>query len=137
MDWYDIDLKTWRRYEKIRALYDRHPALYRLWLALLLLFGLSNFFVLIVLVFLHILLFYMGLNDLGYGKMTLGVGLMVFAAGICIMGILAMFCRNKLDGMPLVPERYDRLYDEVRDICRELRIPREKRAGAQRQYGGE
>ena len=123
MDWYDIDLKTWRRYERIRALYERHPALYRLWLALLLVSGLANIIVLLVFLFLHVLLFYMGLNDLGYGKMTLGVGLMVFAAGICIMGILAMFCRNKLDGMPLVPERYGRLYDEVRDICRELRIP--------------
>ena len=119
----DIDLKTWLRYEKIRALYERHPALYRLRLVLLLLFGLTNIFVLLVFVFLHVLLFYMGLNDLGYGKITLGVGLMVFAAGICFMGILAMFSRSRLDCMPLAPERYGRLYDEVRDICRDLSIP--------------
>ena len=91
MDLNDIDLKTWRRYEKIRALYERHPALYRLRLVLLLLFGLTNIFVLLVFVFLHVLLFYMGLNDLGYGKITLGVGLMVFAAGISIMVSVKLF----------------------------------------------
>ena len=44
----DIDLKTWRRFEKIRALYDRCPALYRLRLFLILLYGMTNIFLLLV-----------------------------------------------------------------------------------------
>ena len=42
----EMDLKTWRRYEKVRALYERDPGQYRLRLVLILLYGLTNIFVL-------------------------------------------------------------------------------------------
>ena len=44
----EMDLKTWRRYEKVRALYERDPGQYRLRLVLILLYGLTNIILLLV-----------------------------------------------------------------------------------------
>ena len=125
-----MELKTWRRYERIRALYERHPALYRLRLILLFLLGLTN-----VLFFLGWLLFFPAWCFLTF----LYVKERVFTSAASLAGLqllfpylvggfflwrslFVVFRRSTPDGMPLDPERCGRLYDEVREVCRELNV---------------
>ena len=55
--------------------------------------------------------------------------MLLIAPPILTLGLAAIlravFLRRKpaLNGMPLDPERYGRLYDEVGAICRDLNIP--------------
>jgi len=123
-----MDLKTWRRYERIRALYERHPALYRMRLVLIFLLGLTN-----VLFFLGWLIAFPAWCFLAYffvkewQSTSLPVLLKILfpylAGGFFLWrSLYVVFRSTKPDGMPLDPERCGQIYDEVREVCRELRI---------------
>jgi hypothetical protein len=120
MDLNDIDLKTWRRYEKIRALYDRHPALYRLRLVLILLYGLTNIFLLLVVLLLLAVIFWPFILALTDGEMFIGVILLVIPAIAVIWIYCYMRRRDIPDGLPV---KRGRLFDEVNKVCSELNIP--------------
>ena len=120
MDVQDIDLKTWRRCGKIRALYERDPALYRLQLILILLYCLiSNFLLLVVLLLLGVFiwLIIMAFSD---GETLVGVILLVLAVVAVIRADCYMRRRDIPDGLDIKPGP---LFDEVNDVCRELNIP--------------
>lgn len=120
MDLNGIDLKTWRRYEKVRTLYERDPAQYRLRLVLILLYGMaSNFLLLVVLLLLGVFfwLFIMALSD---GETLVGVILLVIALTAVIWFDRYMRVRDIPDGLDIKPGP---LFDEVNDVCRELNIP--------------
>ena len=120
MDLNGIDLKTWRRYEKVRTLYERNPGQYRLRLVLILLYGMaSNFLLLVVLLLLGVFfwLFIMALSD---GETLVGVILLVIALTAVIWFDRYMRVRDIPDGLDIKPGP---LFDEVNDVCRELNIP--------------
>lgn len=123
MKWNDIDLKTWRAYENSRARFEKDPARYRRrlalplpWHGLLALLGICFF------------LFILGIFAVG-AVMTLsrkeyiGTACLLFGFGLflCILTIV-LFLRSRPAGMPLDPEKFGRLFDEVEQICRDLKI---------------
>lgn len=116
----DIDLKTWRRFETIRALYDRHPALYRLRLVLILLYGLTNIFLLLVILLLLAVIFWPFILALTDGELFIGVILLVIPAIAIIWIYCYMHRRDIPDGLPI---KRGRLIDEVNKVCSELNIP--------------
>ena len=125
----EMDLKTWRRYERILDLYERHPALYRLRPFLLFLLGLTNvlFFVGWLIAF-PAWCFLAVLFVKEWQSTSLPVLLKILfpylAGGFFLWrSLFVVFRVSRPDGMPLDPERYERLYDEVREVCRELRVP--------------
>ena len=75
----EMDLKTWRRYEKVRALYERDPGQSRLRLVLILLYGLTNIFVLFVVLLLLGVFFWLIIMALLDGETLVGVILLVLA----------------------------------------------------------
>ena len=123
MNWNDIDLKAWRAYENARAHFEKDPARYRrrlslsaLWNGLLDLVGICFF------------LFILGIFATGgvialKQKEYVAAAVSLFAFGFVLL-ILTMlfFKRSKPAGMPLDPEKFGRLYDEVEQICRDLNI---------------
>ncbi len=120
MDLNDIDLKTWRRCEKVRAQYERDPGQYRMRLLLILLYGVaSNFLLLVALLLLGVFfwLFIMALSD---GETLVGVILLVIAVIAVIRADCYMRVRDIPDGLDIKPGP---LFDEVNDVCRELNIP--------------
>ena len=124
----EMDLKTWRRYERILDLFERHPALYRLRLILLFLLGLTNvlFFVGWLIAFpawcFLAVLFVKEWQSTSLPEL-LKILFPYLAGGFFLWrSLFVVFRVSRPDGMPLDPERYERLYDEVREVCRELRI---------------
>ena len=121
MDVQDIDLKTWRRCEKIRSLYERYPVSYRLKLVLILLHGLLSLGLLIVLILL--------LSVFGWAFVKLlditALTLLILAAVAAIFCARWLFRRDYRDipGFLLKTDRCERLYEEVGKICSELGIP--------------
>lgn len=116
----DIDLKTWRRFEKIRALYDRCPALYRLRLFLILLYGMTNLFLLLVVLLLLSAFFGLFILALTYGEPGTGVWFLVLEAIPVIWAVCYMLRRDIPDGLPVTRGS---LFDEVNEVCSELNIP--------------
>ena len=116
----EMDLKTWRRYEKVRALYERDPGQYRLRLVLILLYGLTNIFVLFVVLLLLGVFFWLIIMALSDGETLVGVILLVLAVVAVIWADCFMRARDIPDGLDIKPGP---LFDEVNDVCRELNIP--------------
>ena len=124
MDLNDIDLKTWRRYEKARSLYERDPTRYRRHLALCSFpwYGLQ------ALLGICFFLFLLGIFATGTvvtlkQKEFIAAVVFLFVFGffpLCLM--ILFFQRGRVAGMPLDPEKFGRLYDEVEQICRDLNI---------------
>ena len=123
MNWNDIDLKTWRAYENARAHFEKDPARYRrrlslsaLWNGLLDLVGICFF------------LFILGIFATGgvialKQKEYVAAAVSLFAFGLVpLILTMVFFKRNRPAGMPLAPEKFGRLYDEVEQICRDLNI---------------
>ena len=114
MNWNDIDLKTWRAYENSRARFEKDPARYRRRLALPL-----PWYGLLALLGICFFLFLLGIFAVG-AVMTLsrkeyvGTACLLFAFGLfpCILTIV-LFLRSRPAGMPLDPEKFGRLFDEV------------------------
>ena len=120
MDWNDNDRKTWRRYEKIRTLYERDPAQYRLRLVLILLYCLASNFLLLVVLLLLGVFFWLIIWALASGETLIGVILLVIAVIAVIRADCYMRVRDIPDGLDIKPGP---LFDEVNDVCRELNIP--------------
>lgn len=120
MDLNDIDLKTWRRYEKVRTLYERDPAQYRIRLVLILLYGMASNFLLLVALLLLGVFFWLFIMALTSGEMFIGAILLVIAVIAVIWFDCYMRVRDIPDGLDIKPGP---LFDEVNDVCRELNIP--------------
>ena len=120
MDLNDIDLKTWRRCEKVRAQYERDPAQYRMRLVLILLYGLTSHFLLLVALLLLAGFFWLIIWALASGETFIGVILLVIAVIAVIRADCYMRVRDIPDGLDIKPGP---LFDEVNDVCRELNIP--------------
>ena len=126
MDWNGMNLSEWRACENARAQYAKDPALYRLKLFLSLVLGYG---VLVLFGWLLILsiLFFIGLS-VYMPLVTKEHYMLLIVPPVLALGftaiLLTIFRRRKssLNGMPLDPKRYGRLYDEVGAICRDLNI---------------
>ncbi len=123
MNWNDIDLKTWHTYEDARTRYAKDPARYRrllsfslLWYGLLDLVGICFFLFLLGIFATGTVI---ALNQKEY--FAAAVILFVFGFFPLILTI-AFYKRSRPAGMPLDPEKFGRLYDEVEQICRDLNI---------------
>jgi len=124
MNWSYIDLKTWRAYEDARTRFEKDPARYRRRLflrsvpgyGLLELFGICFFISLLG-------IFATGAVVMLIQKEYVGAGflLFVFCLFVCLL-MVVFFQRSRPAGMPLDPEKFGRLYDEVEQICRDLNI---------------
>ena len=111
----DINLAIWTSYEKIRIFYEKHPGLYKLRIALFLLFTVL-FLLILIGVFILLLLV-----PAGPKKWIIFV-IMIGGA----IGMLHGMVSNKpwKDLFYLEPEQYRALYDDVGEICHELRTRR-------------
>ena len=111
----DIDLAIWTSYEKIRIFYEKHPGLYKLRIALLLLFTVL-FLLILTGVFILLLFVPAGLKKWVFFIIMIGGAL----------GMLHDMVSNKpwKDLFYLEPGKYRALYDDVGEICRELRTRR-------------
>lgn len=123
MKWNDIDLKTWCAYEDARTRYAKDPARYRRrlslplpWYGLLALLGICFF------------LFILGIFAVGTVGALKQKEYIVAVAVLFTFGLfpllltIVFFQRGRAAGMPLDPEKFGRLYDEVERICRDLKI---------------
>jgi len=126
MSLFGMEWKKWRRHEKILALAERHPLLYRLKLGIIYvrgLFRLAVYFFLVALFF-----FVFPLTPVCYGiahgweTFLCALAPFAFFGGISFIYWKLVFRRYDPDGVQLDPERFGRLYDDVRAICRDLRI---------------
>ena len=105
----DLDLATWMRYEKIMALYEKHPVIYKLRIALLVVFT----FVLV-------------LGILAVFVLSIVCREWLFAA--LILFVSASYLYAVISSQPwkheffLDPEQYCALYGDVAEMCRELRV---------------
>ena len=120
MDLNNIDLKTWRRYEKVRELYERDPGQYRLRLVLILLYGMASNFLLLVALLLLGGLLWLIIWALTSGDTIIWVFLLVVAVIAVIRADCYMRVRDIPDGLDIKPGP---LFDEVNDVCSELNIP--------------
>jgi tetratricopeptide (TPR) repeat protein len=127
MDWNGMNPREWRACENARAQYAKDPALYRLKLFLCMVLG-YGILVLFGWLLILSLLFFIGLTI--YEPLaTKEHYALLIVPPVLALGLVAIlrtiFLRRRpaLNGMPLDPERYGRLYDEVGTICRELNIP--------------
>ncbi len=111
----DINLAIWTSYEKIRVFYEKHPGLYKLRIALLLLFTVL-FLLILTGVFILLLFVPAGLKKWVFFIIMIGGAL----------GMLHDMVSNKpwKDLFYLEPGKYRALYDDVGEICRELRTRR-------------
>ena len=126
MDFVGMEWKKWRRHEKILALAERHPLLYRLKLGFIYvrgLFRLAVYFFLVALFF-----FVFPLTPLCFGiahgweTFLCALAPFAFFGGISFIYWKLVFRRYDPDGVLLDPERFGRLYDDVRAICRDMKI---------------
>ena len=123
MNWNDIDLKTWRVYVDARTRYAKDPARYRRRLALPL-----PWYALLDLVGICFFLFILGIFVVGTvialkQKEYIGAAVFLFVFGFFpLILTIALYKRSRPAGMPLDPEKFGRLYDEVEQICRDLNI---------------
>ena len=123
MNWNDIDLKTWRTYEDARTRYEKVPARYRrllsfslLWYGLLDLVGICFF---LFLLGIFVVVTVIALKQKEY----IGAAVFLFVFGFFpLILTIALYKRSRPAGMPLDPEKFGRLYDEVEQICRDLNI---------------
>ena len=120
----DIDLRTWRAYETARAQYAKDPARYRrmLFLRWCLGYGLLGLFGFLLLL-LPLVISLTGAVFCLIRKETAGFLALLFAFALFSGIFLFLFFRRvRIAGMPLDPEKFGRLYDEVNEICRDLKI---------------
>ncbi|MBP5586741.1 MAG: hypothetical protein J6Y92_10370 [Lentisphaeria bacterium] len=111
----DINLAIWTSYEKIRIFYEKHPGLYKLRIALFLLFTVL-FLLILIGVFILLLLVPAGPKKWIFFVIMIGGAI----------GMLHGMVSNKpwKDLFYLEPEQYRALYDDVGEICHELRTRR-------------
>ena len=120
----DMDLRTWRSYEAVRARYAKDPARYRrmLFLRWGLGYGLLGLFGYILLLS-PLVIFGVGAITCLIRKENEVFPVLLFGFAL-LSGLyyFLFFRRNRIPGMPLDPEKFGRLYDEVNEICRDLKI---------------
>ena len=127
MDWNGMNLREWRACESARAQYAKDPAQYRLKLFLSLVLGygvlvLLGWFLILPLLFLIGFSIYEPLATKEHYALLVAPPVLTLGLA-AILRTVFLRRRPALNGMPLDPERYGRLYDEVGAICRDLNIP--------------
>ena len=127
MDWNSMNPREWRACESARAQYAKNPALYRLKLFLSSVLGygvlvLLGWFLILSLLFLIGLSVYMPLATKEHYALLVAPPVLTLGLA-AILRTVFLRRRPALNGMPLNPDRYGRLYDEVGAICRDLNIP--------------
>ncbi len=112
----EMNLKTWVRCEKIRELYEKHRGLY--WLRVVLSLVFMSAFILGLIALLFWLVYYVRRPLKAYDWFFIGLLLLIIGEPL----YLAFKDKPWENSFYLKQEQYRALYDDVAEMCRELRI---------------